>query len=186
VNETDYRRLDLPIAAVDQRVRDVIAGGGPLSAEILRQWSVAAIWTAAAPGTTAQDLVDVARGRLSAPARLNPTVIAFIRQFLAGGSERFAFFEDAVSRPGDAVLARARSPYVVINDHVFPILRDGHVQDGAVADLLTDAWSWRLVGLLTTADNDALGTSLADLVARSRHVVVGAWDGEGLLVVDRA
>ena len=72
---------------------------------------------------------------------------------------------------------------------MFPILRRNHVDDRNVSDVLLAAWSWRLVGVLASGHVDPAGhhlrTSLNDLVARSRHVVVGAWDGEGLLVVDR-
>lgn len=188
MNETTYRRLDLPLATVEQKVRDLIAGGGPLSAEILRNWSAAAIWTGAGPGIHAEGLVDIDKGGFPEPMRLNPKVIAFIRRFLTAAADRLAFFEDALARPGDPALARARAAFVVIDDHVFPILKDGEVDDARVADVLADAWSWRLVGLLTSVDRgaaDGNGFSMSELVARSRHVVVGAWDGEGLLVVDR-
>lgn len=190
MTEIEYRRLDLPLDAVEPKVRGLIeGGGGMLSSEIIRQWSVSAIWTGAGPRTHTGDLIEVARGGLPEPSRLNPLVIAFISQFLREDGRRVALFEDAVARPGDAVLARAKSPYVVIDDHVFPVLRGDHVDDAAVTDLLLDAWSWRLVGLLTSSEalltGDHFGTDLADLVANSQHVVVGAWDGEGILVLDR-
>jgi hypothetical protein len=189
VNESGYQRLDLPIAAVEQGVRDLVAGGGPLSDEILRQWSAAMIWTGAMPGARPEDLIEVARGGLPTPARQNPAIITFIRQFLAARRDRLALFEDAVARPGDPALRQSESAYVVVDDHVLPMLLGGDVDDAKVRSVLTDAWSWRLVGLLTgaqveSADHD-LGMGLADLVAQSRHIVVGAWDGEGLLVVDR-
>lgn len=189
MSETDYRRVDLPLAEVEALARDLAVGGGLLSAEILRQWSVRAIWTGAGPGVSPQDLTNINRGRLQTPLRLNPLVVSFMARFLAAGPDSLAFFEDAVARSGDAALARARSPYVVIADQVFPFLAGAAQDEAMVTNLLLDAWSWRLTGVLTRSSEPPGGhhitDSLNDLVARAEHVIMGAWDGEGVLVIDR-
>ena len=189
MSQVDFRRLDLPVKVVEPMVTDLTARGGILSSEILRQCSTRAIWTAASPEVTVDELTDLSRGGLRRPARLNPFIRAFIRQFLDGERQRLTIFEDAVARAGDPALESAAQPYVVVDDTVLPYLAGNEHSDSTVRALLMEAWSWRLVGLLTesaeTLGDPRTEADLAQLVHDAKHVVVGAWDGEGILVVDR-
>src|SRR5215469_14769155 len=122
-------------------------------------------------------------------SRLSPIMISFICRFLEASDSHLAFFEDVVTRLRDPVLSRSKSPYAVLGDDVFPYLPGGHHADSTVANLLKDVWAWRLVGVLTRHAWQLKGDWLLEnrivaLVEHSQHLVVGASDGEGMIIVD--
>lgn len=184
-------RTELPVDLVENNLKEIVGYGdyGLLSHEVLNQWSARSVWTAAPSGTDVQRLINLQAGGIEYSDRTNPTVTAFISQYLREGATRLALFEDAVASADDLLVAGSTSPYAVIDEKVFPFLTGGDHAKTEVDDLILESYSWRLVGILTTWTarpvGHELGSSLRDLVAASRHVVVGAWDGEGLVVIDR-
>lgn len=184
-------RIELPVNLVEPGLREVIDYGdhGLLSREILRQWSVRSVWTAVPPGTDVERLLNLQAGGLGYSGRTTPTVIAFIRQYLQEADDRLALFEDAAANAQDLAQAGSKSPYAVVDGNTFPLLTSGDHDKSEVEDLILESYSWRLVGILTTwtvkPQGHVLGSSLEELVSRSQQVIVGAWDGEGLIVVDR-
>lgn len=190
MNEVEIHRVDLPTEMLDAQVRELVRGGEMLAAEVLRYWSVGRIWTGVRSGVEVNELINLTRGGLREPARLNSLVLSFMTEFLREDRSSLAIFEDAVARAGDPVLKHAKSAYILIEEMVYPVLRGGKVSEGEVRNLLLDAWSWRLLGVLTHSSEPSsdhyISESLGELVEHSRHVVLGAWDGEGLIVIDRA
>lgn len=184
-------RIDLPVELIEARLKQVINYGdyGLLSQEVLRQWSAQAVWTAAPAGSDIERLLNLHVGGLNSPGRTNPIVISFIRRYLEVSAHRLALFEDAVAKAHDLPDAGSKSPYAIVEGKVFPFLAGGNHEKTEVEDLVLESYSWRLVGVLTASTTrpveHELGSSLEELVTRSRHVIMGAWDGEGLLVVDR-
>lgn len=184
-------RVDLPVESVELTLKELIEYGdyGLLSREVLRQWSVRAVWTAAPSDAEVQRLLNLRAGGLNYSGRENPFLISFVREYLNQGPDHLALFEDAVAREGDPVLSKSRTPYAIIEGKVFPFLVGGDHESNVVEDAFLEAYSWRLVGILTRATARArgheLGACLEDLVACSQCVLVGAWDGEGVVVIDR-
>lgn len=191
MSPAQLNRIELPVNLVEPHLREVIDYGdyGLLSREILRQWSVRSVWTAAPPGSDIERLSKLQAGGLSYSGRTNPIVISFIQRYLQEGDDRLALFEDAAASAEDLAQTGSKSPYAVIDGNAFPLLISGNHDRSEVEDLILESYSWRLVGILTTwtvkPQGHELGSSLEELVARSQQVIVGAWDGEGLIVVDR-
>jgi hypothetical protein len=184
-------RIDLPLAMVEGRIKGLLEqGDGFLSQELTRQWAhIVSVWTSAPASTNVSELVDI-EASLKQPLRYNPNIRQFIVQYLLRGENHCALFEDAVAREGDLALVGTKVPYAVCEGFVFPFICNEHASDEDVVNLLAEAWSWRLVGVLTATKHlrhkETLQRSdFSRFVANAEHIIVGAWDGEGIIVIDR-
>jgi len=176
---------------VEERIKSLLVqGDGFLSQELIRQWShIVRVWTSAPAGTDVSELVDI-EASLKQPFRYNPSIRQFIVRYLLRGENHCALFEDAVAREGDLALVRTKVSYAVCEGFVFPFICREQASDADVMSLLTEAWSWRLVGVLTAARHlhhkERLQRSdFPRFIANAEHVIVGTWDGEGIIVIDR-
>lgn len=183
--------LTLPLAVFEERIKRLIAqGDGLLSRELIRQWThVVRIWTSAPAGTDISKLTNV-DDHIEQPLIPYRGVHKFIVTYLQRDERNCALFEDAVSREGDLALTSAKAPYAVCEGFVFPYACMAQANDADVEVLLNEAWSWRLVGVLTTTmplhpKMRLQRSDVSQFVMDAQHIIVGAWGGDGIVVVDR-
>ncbi len=183
--------LDLTLAFFEERIKRLIAqGDGSLSQELIRQWThVVRIWTLAPIGTDASKLTNV-DDHIEQPLIQYRGVHQFIVKYLQRDERHCALFEDAVTREGDLALTSAKAPYAVCEGFVFPYACIAQANDADIEVLLNEAWSWRLVGVLTTtmrlhSKARLQRSDFSQFVMDAQHIIVGAWSGDGIVVVDR-
>ena len=131
-------------------------------------------------------------GGVTHRAATEPELAALVLGHLRQGGGRVAVFEDALSRRGDPVLAKQGGRYAFVGDEVYHVLLPGD-DGGQVIAAARRATSFSFIGVLTSTPGDGLagGQELSPerveaLARRAEHVLVGAYDGEGVLVWSRA
>jgi hypothetical protein len=130
-------------------------------------------------------------GGVTRRAATEPEVAELVAGYLRQGGGRCAVFEDALSRRGDPVLAKQGGRYAWVGDEVYHLLLPGDDR-AQVTAALRRATSFSFLGVLAASGGGELraGQDLApgalDALARAAdHLLVGAYDGEGVLVWSR-
>ena len=130
-------------------------------------------------------------GGVARTAETEPVIVRLVLDFLAGGADRLGLFEDAVALPTDASLALHKVPFVTSGTDVLYVVRRAADAEEA-ARALRFATSHVLLGVLTTvvdglprAGEAIPDTLLATLTARADKLLIGAYDGESVLIWSR-
>jgi hypothetical protein len=120
-------------------------------------------------------------------------LVAKIKEYLLEARDRVCILEDALKRPGDAVLGKLSTRYAIHDDEVYHLLFHEDAEEQRILETLRAARSVpTFIGALSMWKGDpleiklgALSTSqIKILAANTQKLLVGAYDGEGYLIWD--
>lgn len=180
------KRVDFGIEAA-RYIRSQLADGNGLSRQLIRLRPKHSKYWAFVPDKAPADVLRQFRsGGLGGRPETETSLIEFIQYDLHEARGRCAVFEDAFARKGDPLLGDSGCPYFTHGADVFDFLI-GPSQSDDVRQLLWTARAYRMVGVLSDAvglelPQEADEETLQLLASQARHVIIGAWDGEGELV----
>jgi hypothetical protein len=126
-------------------------------------------------------------------------LVTIIEAFLSAEEKRVCIFEDALSRPHDPILSRSVARLLTFNDEVYHFLSGRDVESSKIRQTIRQAKSIPLfIGAMTFIPEEssfsykarkmtiASDELLRVLAERTEKIVVGAYDGEGYLIWNRA
>jgi len=120
-------------------------------------------------------------------------VVTKIKEYLLEAKDRVCVLEDALKRPGDAVLGRLSSRYATHDREIYHLLFQEDAKEQRILETLRAARSIpTFIGSLSVWKGDplevkfgALSISQIKILANStQKLLVGAYDGEGYLIWD--
>jgi len=129
--------------------------------------------------------------RLMPVPNTDECIVSVVQCFLEGDGRRICVLENALMAPADVTMHPHVLPVIVFGDEVYQVLRPGSGNREAILRTVNNARSWLPNGALTMAPP---GVNLSRdvtlfrrehlryLATRTTHIVVGAYDGEGLLI----
>ena len=132
-------------------------------------------------------------GGVTARKVTEPQLTAFVAEYLEGEARRYAIFEDALARPGDAILAKSKASFLTFDSEVLHVLTAQERDPERILGVVRLATSYLFLGVLSSLDP---GTELragqaltADMLAaiaqHTDHLLIGAYDNEGVLIWSR-
>lgn len=185
------RQIDLSAEAIAY-IRGSLAQGRSLAREVARLALEAGAAVALLPSDVAPQAAQRFHvGGVARTAATEPAIARLVSDFLAGAADRLAVFEDALALPTDASLARRKLPFVTCGSDVLYLVVPGSDTD-TITRALRFATSHVLLGVLTTAagalprPGESISTAtLTELATRADKLLIGAYDGESVLVWSR-
>jgi hypothetical protein len=125
-----------------------------------------------------------------------PAIVELIGDFLRGGTDACCVLEDAMSRPGDPVIAGPDDiRYLFYGDEVYALLAGGDAGATSIDSAIRATRSYLLLAVLTLLPpgGDLAGPGghvitfedLRHFAEHAQTIVVRAYDGEGFLVWTR-
>jgi len=131
--------------------------------------------------------------RFTSRTAIDADLAAFIVAFLGHGSNRYLVAQDFNSIPGDPWLQTSKIPYFTVHEEVYLFLDGYHADTGRVISVLHDcntANSILNIAMLTElveghqieSTEELSSITLQALAASTQHIIVEAFDGEGMLL----
>jgi hypothetical protein len=123
-----------------------------------------------------------------------PHLVAFITTYLSGRGKPCAVFE-AIERHGDLYLSLSKQPFFVHNSEIYYFLGSQNRDSEKVRTVIQAARSYPFIGVLTSLSEsdpdirvaqEVTESVLRKLAARTKHLLIGAYDAEGILVWSRS
>lgn len=109
-------------------------------------------------------------------------------RLLAPGSGRVALFEDQMARLGDPSLERETLPYIILDQTIVYVLREGASSE-EILDAFRGAASYMMVGVILDHPPIELSRNLTPdqswstgLVDCTTELLIGAYDNDGILI----
>jgi hypothetical protein len=140
--------------------------------------------------------------RFEAKANMDFWLIDNIQKFFNSDGEQFCIFENALARPLDTWLSRAKSIFFTCDQEVYHFLWNYSDKEKIVQTLkeATYAFPPLIAGLISLKKNDGATIStdrwktlkkispddLAILAENTKKIIVGAYDGEGYVIWSKA
>lgn len=136
---------------------------------------------------------NFAVGGVTARNDTEPLLADFISAYLDGENGRYAIFEDTLAQLGDAFLSSSKTQFVAFETEIYYFLSSRESNSKTIISVVRQATSHLFIGVLTSlaAEND-LHTEqaitlelLTAIVQHAEHILIGAYDGEGVLIWSR-
>lgn len=123
-----------------------------------------------------------------------PVLANFIATYLQGMAGRYAVFEDALARPGDSILASSQAPFVTFDSEVYYLLSNQQIDPNQIIATIRRATSHLFIGVLTSLNAETelrprqsiTANLLATIAQHTEHILIGAYDSEGVLIWSRS
>ncbi|MBI1923433.1 hypothetical protein HYR99_04195 [Candidatus Poribacteria bacterium] len=195
-----YREVSLPTEA-NKYIRECLEDGNSLAKHLLTQLEresgrvVTFLPHGVAPGTTQQ----FKSGGVTSAKESESWLVTLIQASLSRGEGCLCFLENALARPSDPILSSSKTRILIFRDEIYHFLSERDVESEKIRQTIRRAESPHLfIGIVTslpkersfpyearkvTITSDEL---LRDLAERTEKIVVGAYDGEGYLVWNKA
>jgi hypothetical protein len=115
---------------------------------------------------------------------------AFIAEYLSGQGKRYAVFE-AIERKGDPCVSSLDKKFFTHGSELYFFLTSRDQDLSSITGTIRAARSYPFVGALTSvpedepdirADFEVTTDVLEKLAARTEHILIGAYDDEGVLI----
>lgn len=209
-----YREQTLP-SAICQIVRDKLAKGNSLARIVLscldhHPFRVRSLL----PDTISAERAlkvdqgglfesDIAQTQITEGARITPIntapsrswIVEEILKFHGRNLDSLVLFEDALAARGDPYLTKRSSEIWYCGDEVFVMVRADGADKNQIETAIRETYSIPLfIGVMSRSAwvpnldsslRDLSQQNLRDIAAGSEAIIVGAYDGEGLLLCDQ-
>lgn len=200
LRETHYQEARFPKGA-QQYIRECLEEGNSLARHLLTQLDPdSGTVSAFLPPHVAPDSATRFRyGGIAHAEESEACLITLVQAFLSRRERRLCLFENALAQPHDPVLASAETRLCIFKDEVYHFLSEQDNDSQKIRQTIRAAASpYLCIGVLTSLPQESqilcetqrvILTSdevLRGLAERAETIVVGAYDGEGYLIWQRA
>jgi hypothetical protein len=126
-------------------------------------------------------------------AKVNETegyIITLIADFLSSTAHSYVIFEDSVACPEDQYLASDNYQFFIYNSHVYHFLTEQDVTKEIISRAIRAATSYSFTGVLVSLSDNldvqkgkSMDSDSFNLISQNiKHILIGAYDGEGVLI----